>query len=112
MKAKTTLIIDPRDATTTKVITLISQGASYESVTESTKVHSEAILPLIEETLKKAHCKMHDIEAIEVLVDKGSYTGRRVGAAIATTLGTLLSIPVNGKRANQPVEIPYDTDKW
>jgi tRNA threonylcarbamoyladenosine biosynthesis protein TsaB len=111
MKAKTTLIIDPREATTTKV-TLIYQGRSYENVTESAKVHSQAILPLIEETLKKAHCTLRDIEAIEVLVDKGSYTGRRVGAAIATTVGTLLSIPVNGKPANQPVEIPYDTDKW
>ena len=111
MKKDVTLIIDTRSNEKT-VITLVSDGMKTEESLQTNHAHSQAVLPLIEKLLARKHFVLGDIRNIEVPVDTGSYTGRRVGAAIAQTLGTLLSIPVNGKPANQTVEIPYDTDRW
>ena len=41
--------------------------------------------------------KLLDITEIEVHTGPGSFTGLRVGIAVATTLGKLLNIPVNGQ---------------
>lgn len=41
--------------------------------------------------------RLEDIQAIEIYPGPGSYTGLRVGFAIANTLGYMLHIPVNGK---------------
>lgn len=111
MKKDVRLIIDTRSNEKT-IITLVIDGKKAEESLHSDHAHSQAVLPLIEKLLTKKHLATSDITQIEVPVDTGSYTGRRVGVAIAQTLGTLLSVPVNGKPANQPVEIPYDTDRW
>lgn len=111
MKQDITLIIDTRSTEKT-VITLIFQGKKIEESLQTNFVHSQAVLPLIEKLLVSNHLSPSDVTKIEVPVDTGSYTGRRVGVAIAQALGTLLSVPVNGKRANQLVEISYDTSKW
>ena len=44
------------------------------------------------------HINLKDIESIEIYPGPGSYTGLRVGFAIAHTLGYLLRVPVNGKK--------------
>lgn len=111
MKKDITLIIDTRSSVKT-IITLISDGKKKETSLQTDQKHSQAVLPLIEKILTEQHLSLRDITHIEVPVDTGSYTGRRVGVAIAQTLGTLLSVPVNGKRANRPIEIPYDTNRW
>lgn len=49
-------------------------------------------LPIIDEL------KLSDVTEIEVVTGPGSFTGLRVGAAVANTLGLLLDIPVNGKK--------------
>ena len=59
---------------------------------------SQQTLGLIEKILKKNKKKISDITEIEVNLGPGSFTGLKVGAAIANTLGFALDIPVNGKK--------------
>lgn len=63
--------------------------------------HSQVVLPMIEELLKKKKKKLADITEIEVKTGPGSFTGLRVGAAIANALGFALKIPVNGKKPRE-----------
>jgi len=105
------LIIDTRSNEKT-IIALVVDGKRMEESLQTNHTHSQAVLPLIEKILSEHKLSLKDITNIEVPVDTGSYTGRRVGAAIAQTLGTLLSISVNGKQAGSSIEILYDTDKW
>jgi len=64
---------------------------------------AQAVLPMIEELLKKHKLELKDISEIKVNPGPGSFTGVRVGATIANTLGFLLKIPVNGKDIVEPV---------
>ncbi len=59
---------------------------------------SEQTLGLIEEILKKNRKEVKDISEIEVNLGPGSYTGLKIGVAIANTFGFVLDIPVNGRR--------------
>lgn len=67
---------------------------------------SQVLLPLIEELLEKNKISIKQITEIRVNTGPGSYTGVRVGIAIANTLGWLLDIPVNGKK-DGPVAAVY-----
>lgn len=60
---------------------------------------SPALVSLIEEAVQTNNIKFSDITEIVVAPGPGSYTGLRVGVAVANALGFLLNIPINGKRA-------------
>jgi tRNA threonylcarbamoyladenosine biosynthesis protein TsaB len=68
---------------------------------------AQVVLPLIEELLKEHKLELKDISGIEVNPGPGSFTGLRVGITIANTLGFLLKVPVNGKKAGEQVEAVY-----
>jgi tRNA A37 threonylcarbamoyladenosine modification protein TsaB len=59
---------------------------------------SEQTLGLIDQIIKKNKKKVNDISEIEVNLGPGSYTGLKIGVAIANTFGFVLDIPVNGQR--------------
>lgn len=59
---------------------------------------SQQLLILIDQILKMNKKKISDITEIEVNLGPGSYTGLKVGTAIANALGFTLDIPVNGQR--------------
>ena len=59
---------------------------------------SQQTLGLIDQILKKNKKKMSDVTEIEVNLGPGSFTGLKIGVAIANTLGFALDIPVNGQR--------------
>ncbi len=105
------LTIDPRDVKKTTV-TVTGEGFTESFVAGEKTSHSQVILPYIAEALQKHAVSVQDIQDITVLVDHGSFTGRRVGMAIAKTLGHLLHVPVNGKSADASIEIPYEEDRW
>jgi len=105
------LTIDSRDSKKTQIL-LAGDGYTEVLMNEQVTAHSQVILPFIEEALKKHDSTTADLSDITVLVDHGSFTGRRVGVIIAQTLGFLLGIPVNGKLAVEPIDIPYEEDKW
>ena len=58
----------------------------------------QVILLMIDKILKKYKVEPEDLSAIQINVGPGSYTGLRVGLAIANTLSFALKIPVNGKK--------------
>lgn len=68
---------------------------------------AQVVLPMLESMLKKHGLQVKNITGIEVNTGPGSFTGIRVGISIATTLGFLLNIPVNGKDPAQPIEPTY-----
>lgn len=77
-------------------VALILNNKQITTLTEK-KVNTQLVLPLIEKMLAEQHMKLSDITEIEVNTGPGSFTGLRVGIAVAATLGKLLNIPVNGQ---------------
>lgn len=62
------------------------------------KEKAQAILPLIDKILRKHKLTVGHVNAIEVNTGPGSFTGLRVGVAVANTLGWIFKVPVNGKK--------------
>lgn len=58
---------------------------------------SQVLLPFIDEILKKKKKTFKEIKEIEVFTGPGSFTGLRVGVAVANTLGFVLKVPINGE---------------
>lgn len=58
---------------------------------------AQVVLPMIDEMLLACNVDLADIDAIEVVEGPGSFTGTRVGVAIANALGLALQITVNGQ---------------
>lgn len=63
---------------------------------------SQQVLDLIDQILKKNKKKLKDITEIEAKVGPGSFTGLRVGIAVANALGWALDVPVNGQKIVEP----------
>lgn len=59
---------------------------------------SQETLSLINEILKKHNLSIKDITEIQVHAGPGSFTGTRVGVAVANALGFALGLPVNGAK--------------
>jgi len=55
---------------------------------------AQAVLPLIDTLLEKKNLKIGDISRIKVNVKYGSFTGVRVGLAVANALSFVLKVPV------------------
>ncbi len=68
---------------------------------------AQVVLPLMQKLLKKHSLKLTDIQAIQVNSGPGSFTGVRVGVAIANALSFALKIPVNRKQVGEFVEPLY-----
>lgn len=74
-----------------------------------TKEHqSQKLLELIDQVLKKERKSLKDLTAIEVNLGPGSFTGLRVGIAVANALGWALKLPINGRKIGQGVEPKYE----
>ncbi len=58
------------------------------------KTHSEKLMPLIEALMKELELKIQDIDVIAISEGPGSYTGLRIGAAIAKSLAYAVNIPI------------------
>lgn len=100
---RTILCIDTshRDET---VVELKGKGQIVKLVEKLDYGSSQTLLPQIARMLKKKKLLPGDISEIRVNTGPGSYTGLRVGVAVANTLGWFLKISVNGKRnIAQPV---------
>lgn len=65
------------------------------------------VLELIEKILKKEKLKLEEINSIEINTGPGSFTGLRVGAAIANTLSFSENISVNGKKIGEIITPEY-----
>lgn len=58
------------------------------------KTHSEKLMPLIEALMSDLELKIQGIDVIAISEGPGSYTGLRIGAAIAKSLSFAADIPI------------------
>ena len=104
-----------------KINTTIAQKVTVELVDpksgkkdqliQTQKLGSQVLLPMIAKILKKNKANFSDLTAVEVNVGPGSFTGTRVGVAVANALGFALNIPVNGKKGKIVTPI-YEKSKF
>ena len=99
-----TIIIDTSSNKETKIGLKVGDKTFWETK-ESGILRSQAVLPMIDMMLKAQKLTIHDVCAVEVNSGPGSFTGLRVGIAIANALGFSLKIPVNGKKIGE-IETP------
>lgn len=79
-------------------VSLLKGEEVVDSLSDDNEHGSQVLLGLITAILDKNSMTYQDLEGISLERGPGSYTGIRVGAAVANTLGFSLSIPVNGKK--------------
>lgn len=91
------LCIDTKDQKKI-VVSLKKNGEIVKSLTEQNEYGSQVLLPLIIKLIKTKNYELSTLTAIEVETGSGSFTGLRVGVAVANALGFSLGIPVNGKK--------------
>ena len=95
-----TLILDTAD---NKKITIGLIIDNKKDTQTKNIIHNNAqvILPMIDNFLKKHSLSPKDISEIRINAGPGSFTGLRVGIAIANALSFVLKVPVNGKKAGE-----------
>jgi len=71
------------------------------------KMRAQKVLPLIDKILSSCQVKITDLTHIEVNPGPGSFTGLRVGIAVANALSFSLKIPVNKLEIGQ-----YETPRY
>lgn len=79
------------------MVTLTDHGQTIQSVKRENQFGSQVTVPLIAE-LVDANGTLAAVDQVMVVAGAGSYTGVRVGVAIANAIGYLRHIPIN----NQP----------
>ncbi len=94
MDNKVILYIDTSD---NKKITVALEinGKKVQNTRQVDAWASQILLPMIDELLKKEKVNVNQLTEIKVNTGPGSFTGLRVGVAVANALGWLLHIPVN-----------------
>ncbi|OGG15226.1 tRNA (adenosine(37)-N6)-threonylcarbamoyltransferase complex dimerization subunit type 1 TsaB [Candidatus Gottesmanbacteria bacterium RIFCSPHIGHO2_01_FULL_39_10] len=95
MKKNITLLIDTSSNLCTIVGLII--GQQKQTLEDNRRHASQNLLPLIEKILNENNLTIHDINAINVSIGPGSFTGLRVGIAVANALGTFLGVPINNQ---------------
>lgn len=58
------------------------------------KTHSQTLLPMIDEVMKRLEMDLRTIDAIAVAAGPGSFTGLRIGSATAKGLGLVMKKPL------------------
>lgn len=91
-----TLYINTKDAKLIKVA--LKKGDKIVSfLEEENQYGSQILLPLVDKILKAQNLEYKDLDGVEVETGPGSFTGLRVGVAVANALGFALGVHVNGK---------------
>ena len=105
---KTQIHIDTSNSHSTKVFLTID-GKEKKAIKLNESGHSQTVLPLLSELFTKEQVNFSTVTEITVYAGPGSFTGVRIGVAIANTLAWALNVPVNGKKTVTPV---YSTSKF
>lgn len=92
----------------------VSEGENIlgEYTLSHKKTHSEKLMPLIEKLMRELELKINDIDVIAVSEGPGSYTGLRIGAAIAKSMSFAADIKIASVPTIQSLAANiYDEDK-
>ena len=88
---------------------LVDDKRSYGYLPLEVNRYADSILEYIDRLLKKAKITVKDLTGIFVVIGPGSFTGLRVGIAIANQFAHQLNIPIIGLKTN--VWWSYRTDE-
>ena len=89
---KTILTIDT--STTHCAVALLHDGVLSERVSAAERQSAQRVLPMISELLVAAKIALSDIDVIGVVAGPGSFTGVRIGVAVAQGLSLSSGVPV------------------
>lgn len=67
-----------------------------EYIISNDRTHSQTIMPLVEDLLKKCCIDINDIDVFSVCTGPGSFTGLRIGMATVKTLAQFTNKPIVG----------------
>lgn len=86
------------DSATYKIGIALYNGVEvlHEAVWQSVNRHSVELSPAIEQALQRGGYTIKDVEAIGLAIGPGSYTGLRIGAAVAKGLALARHLPLVG----------------
>lgn len=101
------LKIDTTDNKKTEVALLDKKGGLVNKSVEDRKYGSQTLIPQIIAILARTKKKFSDLSKIEVNPGPGSYTGVRVGVAVANALSWALKLPINSKKKGDLVNPKY-----
>ncbi len=90
------------------IVGLIINGKEFLIRQNIAAQKAQIALPLIDKLLKKNNLKISDISSIKVNTGPGSFTGLKVGVAIANALSYVAKIPVNGEKIGVFVTPKYE----
>ena len=76
------------------VAVLSAECVAAEISIQGALMHSETLMPHIETALRMARVKKEEIEGITVSIGPGSFTGLRIGLAVAKMMAYALHIPL------------------
>ena len=93
------LIIDTTDAKKTTI--KLRSDTRTDEITEKNIPKSQIALILIDRLIKRNKINPADLDEVEVNTNPGSFTGTRVGIAIANALGFGLGAAVNKKKSKE-----------
>ena len=95
------------DTSIAGAIILELNGEHFEQQSERDK--SQRLIPFIQQTLAAKGKTISDLSEISLFTGPGSYTGLRVGAAVAQMLSWGLKIKLNGEEVNADslIELTY-----
>lgn len=94
---ESTIIIDTSKISPI-VVKIRVEGNTHELSSTQGDYRAQNVLIIIDQGLQKLGMSITNIKSIEVHTGPGeSYTGLRIGAAIANVFAWYLNIPVNGK---------------
>lgn len=82
-------------------VTLVIDGKEKGITQKIGPNKAQVILPLIDKLIIKHKITLSDVHSIEVNTGPGSFTGLRVGIAVANALSFALKIPVNRSKVGQ-----------
>ncbi len=93
------------------IVELLDDKIQKDKIIVSQKPPSQALLPAIAKIFKKNKLEFKDLTGVNVATGPGSFTGTRVGCAVANAMGFALNIPVNGKLDKIAIPV-YEKTKY
>jgi tRNA threonylcarbamoyladenosine biosynthesis protein TsaB len=82
-------------ATTVCGVALVQDGKDpIEHALDTPNIHSEQLVPLIDELIRESGVRLDQIDCIAVSIGPGSFTGLRIGLSVAKGLAYAADIPL------------------
>lgn len=87
------------------LVQLILNNQTVEKKLAQERTRAQEVLILIDQLVNEHQFSLEKLDTIKVNTGPGSFTGLRVGVAIANALSFSLGVPINDKKKGE-IEIP------